>query len=397
MRTVFIAIMILVLLLPLAAAQGEDNPTIALLRFGSINAFDVTEGAVLDILESYGFISAEERADLDMRQDLQGEHINIIWGSANFDLPTANLMLGNALDSEPDALVTLTTTVTQLAINATSDMDDPPVVLFASVHNPYEAGLLQSACVKPAHVAGSLSTTPYQDVLKLLLAQYPEIKTIGTIFSSSEAAGIAGAEEISQIGETLGLTVLTSAVAGVGELNLAAEGLISKGVEAFVMPIDRVISEAGLPIVVQMGNEYDIPVFHPTLFAIENGATVSAGFYNYYAQGENLGRLLVGHLTGELDIAKTAIIEQASSAIGVNLDEASSKGIDIAQEIIEQAEVVISGGEATMSERVGIGMRSRGAIPLEERQERDRLFFTFLSNQACSPERIAAEQAALDS
>ena len=353
MRKHLLALLILALL-PLAVAQAQDNPTIAILRFGDLSTYDVTEGALLDVLESYGFISAEENAILHSRQDLEGDNIHIVFGSANFDLPTASLMLENALDYEPDALITLTTTVTQMAVNATSDMEKPPAVLFTSVYNPYAAGLAQSPCLKPDHVTGAVSSTPYQDILYLMLQHYPEIDTIGTLYDSSEAAGMAGAEEIKQIGEALGLTVLDAAVAGVDEVLLAAEGLISRGSDAFafVMPIDLRMDATGLPQVINLGSEYGIPVFHPALFSIESGATVSFGFYNYYAQGENLGRILAAYLNGDIDIATTAIIEQSSEAIGVNLDMAAEQGIEIAPDILEQADAVIEDGETTISERV---------------------------------------------
>ena len=172
------------------------------------------------------------------RQDLEGENINIIWGSANFDLPTAELMLYSVLDQEPDVLVTVTTTITQLALNATSDLEDPPVVLFTSVYNPYEAGIVTSSCIKPDHVAGSISAAPYEDVMSLLMAQNPEIESIGTIFNLSESAGVIGAKEITRIGEDLGLRVLANSVVDLSEVNLAAVGLISKGIDAFVMPIE---------------------------------------------------------------------------------------------------------------------------------------------------------------
>ena len=397
MRKHLLALLILALL-PLAVAQAQDNPTIAILRFGDLSTYDVTEGALLDVLESYGFISAEENAILHSRQDLEGENIHIVFGSANFDLPTASLMLENALDYEPDALITLTTTVTQMAVNATSDMEEPPAVLFTSVYNPYAAGLAQSPCLKPDHVTGAVSSTPYQDILYLMLQHYPDIDTIGTLYDSSEAAGMAGAEEIKQIGEALGLTVLDAAVAGVDEVLLAAEGLISRGSDAFafVMPIDLRMDATGLPQVINLGSEYGIPVFHPALFSIESGATVSFGFYNYYAQGENLGRILAAYLNGDIDIATTAIIEQSSEAIGVNLDMAAEQGIEIAPDILEQADAVIEDGETTISERVQHEMRTGDVMPLEDRQAGDAGFLSFLESQSCSPERIAQEQAELD-
>lgn len=387
-------LILMVLLLPMAAAHAEDNPTVAIVRFGTLRTFDVTEGAILDVLESYGFISSEENAVLHTRQDLMGENINIVWGSADFDLPSANLILETILDAEPDVLVTITTSITQLALNATADMEDPPAVLFTSVYNPYEAGILQSSCIKPEHVTGSLSSTPYEEVLTLLLTENPDIQTIGTIFNSSEAAGVVGAEEIARIGEGMGLTVLATAVTAINEVNLAAEGLINRGIDAFVMPIDLRTGAAGLPIIVNLGNEYGIPVFHPILFSIYYGATVSSGFYHYYAQGDNVGRLLVAHLNGDIDIATTAVNEQTGSAIGVNLDMAGRQGIEISQELIDQADAVILEGEATISDRVGAELRSQGAvIPLEDRLEADQ---EFLAQLHCSPERIAEEQAALD-
>ncbi len=393
MSKIIIILSLAALFLPLPILHAQENPTVAILRFGSLRTFDVTEGAVLDVLESYGFISSEENAMLRSREDLQGENINIVWGSADFDLPTASLMLETALDQEPDVLVTITTSITQLAINATSDMEDPPTVLFTSVYNPYEAGILQSACVKPEHVGGSLSSTPYEDVISLLLRENPDIQTIGTIFNSSEAAGAVGAAEIERIGEELGLTVLAAAVTDIDEMNLAAEGLISKGIDAFVMPIDLRTGAAGLPIVVNLGNEYGIPVFHPILFSIYYGATVSSGFYHYYAQGENVGILLAAHLNGDIDIATTAINEQTGSAIGINLDMAGRQGIELSQELINQADAVIENGEATISEHVGAELRSQGAVvPLEERLASDQ---EFLAKLVCSPERIAEEQAKL--
>ena len=266
-------------------------------------------------------------------------------------------------------------------------------MLFTSVYNPYKAGIVQSACIKPDHVTGSISAAPYDDVLNLLLAQNPEIQMIGTIFNSSEAAGQVGANEIKRIGEELGITVLATAVTSIDEMNLAAEGLINKGIDAFVMPIDLRTGAAGLPIVVNVGNEYGIPVFHPILFSIYYGATVSFGFYHYYAQGDNVGQLLVAHLNGDIDVATTAISEQSGSAIGVNLDMAGRQDIEISQEIIEQVDAVIASGEATISERVATELRANGSVvPLAQRLDVDQ---EFVAKLRCTPERIANERAAL--
>ena len=396
MRKVLLAILILALLLPLAAVQADEHPTIAILSFGELPTNAVTEGAVLDVLESYGFIKADERATLYEESDLAGEQLRIIRGSANFDLPTANLMIEQALDEEPDALITLSAAITQLAVAATSDLEDPPVVLFTSVFNPFEAGIAESYCIKPDHVTGALSTTPYEDLMDLMLTHYPEIKSIGTIFDSSQASGIVGAQDIERIASFWDVSVESAAITGVNELLVAAESLIDSGVEAFVMPIDLRMDAVGLPILVALGNEYGIPVFHPVLFSVESGAAISSGFYSFYAQGENIGRILAAYLNGELDIAFTPILEQSSEAIGVNLDAAIEQGIEIAQDIIDRADVVVADGETTVNEAVSVEMRMADARPMADRMPGDQGFLQFLKSQGCSEERIAAEQAQLD-
>ena len=381
-------------LLSMGLARADDKPTVAILRFGPLQTFDTTEGAILDVLESYGFINSEENAFLHTRQDLEGERINIFWGSANFDLSTANLMIQEALDREPDVIVTVTTTVTQLALNQTSRMADPPAALFTSVYNPYESGIIDAPCIKPEHVTGSISVGPYEDIMTIMVTQQPEVETIGTIFNSGESAGIVGAEIIQQIGEELGLTVLARAVTNLSEVNLAALALLDNDIDAFFMPIDLRTGAAGLPIIVNHASEFGVPVYHPILFAVYYGATVSAGFYHYYAQGENVGIMVAAYLNGEIDLATTGVNEQSGAAIGVNVEVANRQGIELTEEILDQADVLVSADNPRMSERVRQELTTQGAVlPLVDRLEADKIF---LANLNCTPERIAEEQAALE-
>ena len=123
----------------------------------------------------------------------------------------------------------LSTPMTQAAINATSDMDIPPAIIFAAVFNAAAAGIAESACEKPAHVAGAEASTPYEEVLPLLLVQDPDLQTIGTIFNPAEASSVAGAEAIVAAGENLGLNVEQTSVTGMADLRAATQSLANKG------------------------------------------------------------------------------------------------------------------------------------------------------------------------
>ena len=105
--------------------------------------------------------------------------------------------------------------------------------------------------------------------------------------------------------------------------------------------------------------------------------------------------MLVAYLNGELDIERTAISQQSSQGLGVNLDAAFVQGVEMAPEIMSQVDVVIEGGElAEVSPEVQLVLAQRGVIvPKEDRLEDDRLFLAALE---CTPEMIAEQQAEVD-
>ena len=57
---------------------------------------------------------------------------NIIWGDGNFDVPTVNLIIEDALDQEADVLLTLSLPIMQVAVNVTVD-DGRPASRFVHI------------------------------------------------------------------------------------------------------------------------------------------------------------------------------------------------------------------------------------------------------------------------
>lgn len=343
-----IAVIVLTFWLAAPAMAQDGKPTVAVLRFGPSLSDTSLETAVMDTLHVYDWIDAEERALLSERQDLAGENINIIWGDANYNLPTVSIMVENALDRGADILLTLSTPVTQIALNTTLDQDEPTPVLFSSVYSPYQAGVADAPCIKPAHVSGSESVPPYEEAFQIFLLQNPALNRFGLIYSSNDASGIYGAERIAAIGESLGLEVESAAVTSVSDLRSAAQSLANEGVEAIILPFDYTVA-IGLPIIATVAIENQIPVFHPHPGSILAGATVGAGFYNFYTQGISTGLMLAAYLNGDLDLATTAIDSRSGLSVGVNLDVANTLGIEIPPELEDMAEMVLRDGVSVMS------------------------------------------------
>ncbi len=382
LKKVLLLVLILLLLLPAALAQDDDNPTIAILRLGPFSSYVMAESGILDVLESYGYISSEENRLLEGRQDLAGENLNIIWGDAAWDLASANLLVENALDQDVDVMVVIGAAMTQTAVKATLDMEDPPIVLFTAAYNPYEAGIAQASCIKPAHVSGSESLTDYSHVFSTLLLQDPDMGSIGIIHSASETSGVVGAETITALAEELGWSVEVAAVANLADLRPAAESLLSKGVQAFVLPADELTS-SGLPIILTIANENGVPVFHSTAIGVFSGATVGAGFFRYYQQGNDVGVLLTGYLNGDIDIATTAINVSSTQATAVNLTSAEEQGVELSEALLDQAMVTVRGDGTVVSvspdmvKLLAGSLQAQGvALPMTDSGEVDPQFLT---------------------
>ena len=86
---------------PASLAQEENRPTIALLKWGDLNTVALAEKGVVDTLEAYGYINAEERALLNDERSIEGENINIIYGDALFDRAQATFIIEDAVDQVP--------------------------------------------------------------------------------------------------------------------------------------------------------------------------------------------------------------------------------------------------------------------------------------------------------
>ncbi len=405
-KTFIAALTLLLLAAPAIAQPDEDRPSVWLLSFYPFGPTNAIQTAMLDVLEAYGFVNPEDRSDQRMQvmiESTDNSPIQFNRLEANFDLDRLRELVAFALDHEPDALVTISAPMTLAALQATADMEDPPAIFFADVYNPYEAGIAEAPCIKPAHVSGAQSVIDYEAIARLPLLQNPDMKTIGAIYNAGDASGAYGASQIAEFGASLGLTVEQAAVTALADLALATGGLVSKGVEAILLPMDYMML-AGLPLISGVAMEQGIPVFFASLDGLVLGATVGAGFSQLLAPGDTVGVMLAAYLAGELDPATTGISAHAGDTfVGINMHSAEQMEFSFSQALQEQADMSLTMDEESglpsilpisPAAQAGIGQAFYGAPePLEARQERDR---AFLAGLECTPERIAEQQAELD-
>ena len=371
-----------------ALAQGDDNPTIAFLRYRATGTEDIAKPGIWDVLQAHELISPSERELLDENLDLNGEHINVYWLDAASDVTNINAMVEKTLDRGADILLTFSTPVTQITANITKEMDDPPILIFAIVSAPYTAGIADSSCIKMPHVTGSHVSIPYEQYVALSKVQQPDIQTIGTIVDPAQTQSVYGVSQISRFAEELGLNIEVASIASSADLPQATASLADKGVEILMIGAGYTESR-GIPAVLGVAADYGLPVFGISPRMIHHGAVVGAGFDDFYGEGVTVGRMIAAYIDGTLDVSKTAISSRVNIGVAVNLDTAQEFGITVADSILDSAVMMIEGGELkVLSEPPSLPEMS-----LEERKADDA---AILAELECTPERIAAEQAALD-
>lgn len=380
----------LLLLLPIASL-ADDNalPTLAFLRFGQSTSFALTDMAVLDMLEAYGFINADERGTLEGGSDLRGENINILYRDAGFDFPTANLMVEDALDEGADIFLTVSTQVGMIALGAMSDMEEPPALVFAIVTDPHDTGLATATCVKPPNVTGTLMHFDLKEYARIAYLQDPDFKSIGYIGDANDPGTRGFAERARAVSEGLGFNIEFEMIVTAADYAIATESLLDKDVDAIgILP--HTGASTGISLIVDAA--YGVPVFSSLVSDVIHGATVAAGFEGWYHEGVQAARMVIAYLEGSLDIATTAIASTPGFAVAVNLDSAEAQGVVIAEALLAEADYIIQGGMGA-----GAGIEIPGEIGLAEMtiEERRAEDAAFLENLRCTPDLIAEQLTAL--
>lgn len=386
---VVLAALVLALALVTATALADDDkPTIAVLTLSAQSLRGRTIEGLFDMLAFHGFVDQAEIADFTYNEDFEGEHLDIIWRDAGFDLPTINIMVEESLDRGADIFVTLTTNVTLTAVKASleSGIDPPPLVIFAIVTAPYTAGVAEAPCVKPTNVVGSHARVSYEDMVGLLPLLDPDVDLIGSFATPARTATIIGVERIASHAAEMGIDLETASWVSAADGVVGAETLIDKGVDMFVS-IGYPIS---LPAIVEAANVSGIPIVTSTMPYLPTGAHVVSGFYSYYEEGQVIGRMLVAELRGVLEPERTAIHADTAVTVALNLDSIAAGGIEIPAELMERADFVYENGE---SSEEFVRPEYDADLSAEERQEE---LAGFLDTLHCTDEMIEEQRAALE-
>lgn len=254
----------------------------------------------------------------------QGITINVKYDNCNADANVMNQIIANFAADNVDLMVGVATPVAMAMQSATEDSKTP--VVFAAVSDPVGAGLVASLEEPGSNVTGSSDNLDTNSVMNLIFAQNPDAKKIGLLYDVGQDSSTAAIEHAKAYLDDKGVEYVERTATTAEEVALAAQALVSDGVDTVFTPTDNTIMKAELAIYETFA---DAGIPHYTgadSFAL-NGA-----FLGYGVDYANLGRetadMIASILTEGKDPATTPVITFGNGTATVNTEICEKLGLD---------------------------------------------------------------------
>ena len=245
--------------------------------------------------------------------------------NAQGDFITAQT-IADQFNENSDIIVAITTPSAQAAMNK---IPEKPL-FFTAVTNPVIAGL------KGKNITGVSDMSPVKEQVKLIQDLVPNTKTIGTIYTTSEANSTYLVEEFTKAAEKVGYKVIARGVTNVTEIASALDSLIGE-VDVLYTAKDNNIASA-YSLIIDRTNKANIPVIGATRDFTEAGALASSGIAEHQV-GYQTGEMIIRYLDGD-KIEDMAIEYIHKSELTINGKQMEKYGITLNEEQKKNIEII---------------------------------------------------------
>ncbi len=217
-----------------------------------------------------------------------------------------------------DAIIPIASTAAQVAAVSAEDTGTP--VVYAAVSDPATAELTGMD-----YVTGTSDGLNTQLILDMMLAQNPQVETVGLLYSLSEPNSATPIAEAKSYLDSKGISYIEQTATTNDEVIAASAALIAAGVDAVFTPTDNVIAAAELAIYEDLATA-GIPHYTGADSFVRNGAFATCGV-NYTDLGAYTADLAYQAITqGMADMEDYYLMD--GGIITVNTETAAALNAD---------------------------------------------------------------------
>nr|WP_297871048.1 ABC transporter substrate-binding protein [uncultured Oscillibacter sp.] len=260
-----------------SGSSGEDAPhyTIGISQYGEHGSLDNCRIGFLQGLAEAGIV--------------EGENLTVDYQNAGFDDSIATQIGQSFSASGVDLMVAVATPSATACFAAAEDKDIP--VIFTAITDPVGAKL------DSGNITGTSDVLPVAGQLQLIRDLQPQAKTVGIVYTTSEANSVYSVGVYEDLAADYGLTIETVGVTAQSEVTQAVDTLISRGVDCISNLTDNTVVGV-LPAILEKTNEAGIPVYGSEVEQMKLGCVAGAGL-DYIKLGIQTGQMAAKVLKGE--------------------------------------------------------------------------------------------------
>lgn len=296
-----------------ASKEDKDKIKIGVIQSIEHGSLDAANKGFVDGLAEAGYVD--------------GKNITIVQQNAQGDQSNLQSIAQQFVSNHMDMIFAITTQAAQASASATTEI---PII--GTAITDYVTAKLVDSNEKPGrNVSGTSDMNPIDKQVQLLKELVPDVKTIGTIYSSSEANSIEQVKELKEVLKKNNIALKEVTVSSVNDIQQAAKNLVGDGIQAIYVPTDNTIA-AAMSNLVGITNDAKIPVMTGATAMVDDGGTIALGV-DYYQLGKQSAEMAIKVLEKKVDIKDLPIEVSKKFDIVVNEKALEKMGIKLPESI----------------------------------------------------------------
>ena len=271
--------------------------------------------------------------NLEQELDAKGQELGVTFNYRDYEFngqgdgTTLNQIASELISDDVDLIVAVATPTAQF-MQAAAEGKNIPIV-FSAVSDPVGAKLVDSLDAPGSNITGTSDALDTEAIMNLILAQNPDTKKVGLLYSKSEDSSAQPVADAKKILEEKGIEAVEKTGTTQDEISTAADALIAEGVDAVFTPTDNTVMTAELAIYEKFA-EAGIPHYAGADSFARNGAFCGYGV-DYKALGSQTADMVAKILAEGADPATTPVETSDSNIATVNTETAVALGYDMDQ------------------------------------------------------------------
>lgn len=300
-------------------AAGETRYSIGISQFAEHGSLENCREGFLKGLEEEGFI--------------EGENLTVYYENAQADTGIAGQIADNFVSEKVDLVCAIATPSACSAYASCMNTDIP--VIYTAVSDPVGAELALEDGSSVGNVTGTSDKLPVEQQLQMIRTILPESRSIGILYTTSEANSLSTVAEYEAKVAEYGFTLETIGITDSSELSTAIDAMIARKVDCINNLTDNTVVQ-GLATLLAKAEDANIPVFGSEVEQVENGCLASMGL-EYVELGVQTGKMAAKILRGEAAAEEMNYELISEFGLYVNTAVAENLGITIDEAYLENA------------------------------------------------------------